>query len=113
MLTPQLVRCLEFSPLQEGKGLGEMRGSLDDRHKERVKSVDQLVEEWEGASPGHPQGLGKDWGQQAWGPPKTEKHYQFKQEGEWWQRSESPNRFEDDYGELDSRTGHAGLCPGL
>jgi len=61
-----------------------------------------LVEEWEGAGPGHPQGLGKDWGQLTRGPPKGEKPYQFKQEGEWWQRSQSPERFEDDYGELDS-----------
>ena len=61
-----------------------------------------MVEEWEGAGPGHPQGLGKDWGQQARGPPKAEKPYQFKQEEEWWHRSQSPVSFEDDYGELDS-----------
>jgi len=24
-LTPQLIRCLDFSPLQEGEGLGERR----------------------------------------------------------------------------------------
>ena len=66
-LTPQLIRCLDFAPLQEG-GLGERRGSIDDRHKERVRSVDQLVEEWEGAGPGHPQGMGKDWEQLARGP---------------------------------------------
>ena len=64
-LTSQLIRCLNFGPFQEEEGLGERRGSLDDRHKERVRSVDQLVEEWEGAGPGHPQGMGKDWGQLA------------------------------------------------
>ena len=101
-LTPQLIRSLDFSPLQEGERLGEKRGSCADRHKERVRSVDQLVEEWEGAGPGHPQGRGKDWGQLARGPSKEEKPYQFKQEGEWWQRSQSPERFDDDYGELDS-----------
>ena len=47
-LTPQLIRCLEFSPFEEEEGLGERRGSLDERHKERVSSVDQLVQEWEG-----------------------------------------------------------------
>ena len=57
-LTPQLLRGLDFSPLQEGEGSGDRRESLDDRHKERVRSVDQLLEEWEGAGPGHPQGLG-------------------------------------------------------
>ena len=67
-LTPQLIRCLDFAPFQEGEESGERRGSLDDRHKERVRSVDQLVEEWEGAGPGHPQGMGKDWGQLARGP---------------------------------------------
>jgi len=101
-LTPQLIRCLDFAPLQEGEGLRERRESIDDRHKERVRSVDQLVEEWEGAGPGHPQGMGKDCAQLARGPSKGEKPYQLKQEGEWWQRSQSPERFEDDYGELDS-----------
>jgi len=72
-LTPPLIRSLDFAPLQEGEGLGERRGSCADRHKERVRSVDQLVEEWEGAGPGHPQGRGKDWGQLARGPSKEEK----------------------------------------
>jgi len=74
-LTPQLIRSLDFAPLQEGEGLGERRGSCDDRHKERVRSVDQLVEEWEGTGPGHPQGMGKDWGQLARGPSTGEKPY--------------------------------------
>ena len=71
-------------------------------HKERVRSVDQLVEEWKGTGPGQPQNMGKDWGQLARGPSKGGKPYQFKQEEERWQRSQSPDRFEDDYGELDS-----------
>jgi hypothetical protein len=50
-LTPQLIRCLEFVPFEEGEGLEERRGSLDERHRERVRSVNQLVEEWEGTSP--------------------------------------------------------------
>ena len=53
-LTPQLLRALDFSPLQEGEGSGDRRESQDDRHRERVRSVDQLLEEWEGAGPGHP-----------------------------------------------------------
>ena len=29
-LTPQLIKCLDFIPFEEG--LGERRGSLDERH---------------------------------------------------------------------------------
>jgi predicted DNA-binding helix-hairpin-helix protein len=54
-LTPQLIRCLDFAPFEEG----ERRGSLDERHRERVRSVDQLVEEWEGIGPDLPQGMGR------------------------------------------------------
>jgi hypothetical protein len=36
-LTPQLIRCLDFAPFEEGEGLGERRGSLDERHRERVR----------------------------------------------------------------------------
>ena len=46
-LTPPLIRCLYFTHFEEG----ERRGSLDERHRERVRSVDQLVEEWEGTGP--------------------------------------------------------------
>jgi hypothetical protein len=53
------IKCLDFTPFEEG----ERRGSLDERHRERVRSVDQLVEEWEGTGPGPAPGMGKDWGQ--------------------------------------------------
>ena len=46
--------------------------------------------------------MGKDWGQLGRVPSKGGKSYQLKQEGRWWQRSQSPERFEDEYGELDS-----------
>ena len=62
-LTPQLIKCLNFTPFEEGEGLGERRGSLDERHRERVRSVDQLVEEWEVTGPGPASEMGKDWGQ--------------------------------------------------
>jgi hypothetical protein len=101
-LTPQLIRCLYVTPFEEGEGLGEWRGSLDERHRERVRSVDQLVEEWEGTGPGPLQGMGKHLGQLSKVPPKGEKSYQLKQEGEWWQRSQSPERFEDEYSELET-----------
>jgi hypothetical protein len=101
-LTPQLIRCLDFTPFEEGEGLGEGKGSLDERHRERVRSVDQLVEEWEGTGPNFPQGMGKDWGQLSKVPSKGGKSYQLKQEGEWWQRSQSSERFEEEYSELES-----------
>ena len=59
-LTPQLIKYLDFTPFEEGEGLGESRGSLDERHRERVRSVDQLVEEWEGTGQGPAPGMGKD-----------------------------------------------------
>ena len=70
-LTPQLTKSLEFTPFEEGEGLGERRGSLDERHRERVRSVDQLVGEWEGTGPGHASGMGKDWGQLSKVPSKV------------------------------------------
>ena len=48
-LTPQLINCLDFTSFEDKEGLG----SLYDRHRERVRSVDQLVEKWEGTGPGH------------------------------------------------------------
>jgi hypothetical protein len=86
-LTPQLIKCLDFTPFEEGEGLGERRGSLDKRHKERVRCVDQLVQEWERTVPGPAPGMGKDWGQLSKVPSKGGKSYQIKQEGLWWQKS--------------------------
>jgi hypothetical protein len=64
------------------------RGSLDKRHKERVRCVHQLVQEWEGTGPGPAPGMGKDWGQLSKVPSKGGKSYQIKQEGERWQKSQ-------------------------
>ena len=74
-LTPQLIRCLDFTPFEEGEGLGEKRGSLDKRHKERVRYVDQLVQEWERTVPGPAPGMAKDWGQLSKVPSKGGKYY--------------------------------------
>ena len=80
-LTPQLIRCLYVTPFEEGEGLGEWRGSLDERHRERVRSVDQLVEEWEGTGPGPLQGMGKDWGQLSKVPSKGESPISLSRKG--------------------------------
>ena len=66
----QLIKCLDFTPFEEGEGLGERRGSLDERHRERVRSGDRLVEEWEGTGPGPAPGMGKDWEQPSKVPSK-------------------------------------------
>jgi hypothetical protein len=55
-----LSKCLDFTPFEDKEGLGERRGSLDERHRERVRSVDRLEEEWEGTGSRHPSGMGKD-----------------------------------------------------
>ena len=47
-LTPQLINCL---------------GSLYDRHRERVRSVDKLIRKWDGTGQGQATGRGKDRGQ--------------------------------------------------
>ena len=101
-LTPQLIKCLDFAPSEEGEGLGERRGSLDERHREGVRSVDQLVEEWEGDRTGPPTRNGEGLGTTKQSPIKRGKSYQLKQEGEWWQRSQSLERLEDEYSELES-----------
>ena len=101
-LTPQLIKCLDFTPFEEGNGLGERRGSLDERHRERVGSVDQLIEEREGTGSSPAPGMGKDWGQLNKALSKGGKSYQIKQEEEWWQQSQSPERFEDEHSELEA-----------
>ena len=90
-LTTQLVKCLDFTPFEDKERLG----SLDGRHRERVRSVDQLVEKWKGTGPRHAIGMGKDWGQLDKVPSTRGKSYHSKQEGNWWQQSQSPERFED------------------
>jgi hypothetical protein len=46
--------------------------------------------------------MGKDRGQLSKVPSKGGKSYQLKQEGEWWRRSQSPERFKGEYSELES-----------
>ena len=46
--------------------------------------------------------MAKDWGQLGKVQSKGGNSYQLKQEGEWSQRSQSPERFEDEYSELES-----------
>jgi hypothetical protein len=75
-LIPQLINCLDFTSFENNEGLG----SLYERHRERVRSVDQLVEKWEGTRPGHAEGKGNDWGQFDKVPSTGGKSYHSKQE---------------------------------
>jgi hypothetical protein len=51
---------------------------------------------------GLPTRNGKDWGQLSKVPSKGRKSYPLKQEGEWWQRSQSHERFDDEFSELEA-----------
>ena len=75
------LKCLDFTTFDDKEGLG----FLYERHRERVRSVDQLVEKWEGTGPGHAKGRGEDWGQFDKVPSTGGKSYHSKQEGDWWQ----------------------------
>ena len=57
-LTPQLINCLDFTSFEDKEGLG----SLYDRHRERVRSVDKLIGKWDGTGQGQAKGRGKDSG---------------------------------------------------
>ena len=76
-VTPQLIKCLDFTPFEEG----ERRGSLDERHREQVRNIDQLVEEWEGTGPDPAPGMGKDWGQLSKVPSKGESPIRLRRKG--------------------------------
>ena len=47
-INPAANQMLRFCPFWRGERIW----SLDERHRERVRSVDLLVEEWEGTGPG-------------------------------------------------------------
>jgi hypothetical protein len=47
---------LDFTSFEDKEGLG----SLYDRHRERVRSVDKLIGKWDGTGQGQAKGRGKD-----------------------------------------------------
>jgi hypothetical protein len=49
---------LDFTSFEDKEGLG----SLYDRHRERVRSVDKLIGKWDGTGQGQAKGSGKDRG---------------------------------------------------
>ena len=57
-ITQQLIDCLDFTSFDNKEGVG----SLNDRHRERVRSVDKLIGKWDGTGQGLAKGRGKDSG---------------------------------------------------
>jgi hypothetical protein len=49
---------LDFTSFENKEGVG----SLYDRHRERVRSVDRLMGKWDGTGQGQVKGRGKDMG---------------------------------------------------
>ena len=96
-LTPQLVKCLHFTHFEDKEGLG----SLYERHRERVRSVDQLVEKWEGTGPGHAIGMGRIGVNSTKSHPQGESPIIVSRKGTGG-NSQSPERFEDEHSELEA-----------
>ena len=57
-ITQPLLDCLDFTSFENKEGIG----SLYDRHRERVRSVDKLIGKWDGTGRGQVKGRGKDMG---------------------------------------------------
>lgn len=91
-ITQPLLDCLDFTSFENKEGMG----SLYDRHRERVRSVDKLIGKWDGTGQGQVKGKGKDMGT------FDKEPYYNKQEGDWWQQANLPERLDDDYSEMES-----------
>ena len=57
-ITQPLLDCLDFTSFENKEGMG----SLYDRHRERVRSVDKLIGKWDGTGQGQVKERGKDMG---------------------------------------------------
>jgi hypothetical protein len=89
---------LDFTSFENKEGVG----SLYDRHRERVRSVDKLIGKWDVTGQGQVKGRGKDVGSFDKVPLTGGKSYYNKQEGDWWQQANLPKRLDDEYSEMES-----------
>ena len=80
-ITQPLLDSLDFTTFENKEGMG----SLYDRHRERVRSVDKLIGKWDGTGQGQVKERGKDMGTFDKVPLTGRKSYYNKQEGDWWQ----------------------------
>jgi hypothetical protein len=69
-ITQPLLDCLDFTSFENKEGVG----SLYERHRERVRSVDKLIGKWDGTGQGQVKGRGKDMGSFDKVPLKGENH---------------------------------------
>ena len=97
-ITQPLLDCLDFTSFENKEGVG----SLYERHRERVRSVDKLIGKWDGTGQGQVKGRGKDMGSFDKIPLTGGKSYYNKQKGDWWQQANLPERLDDDYSEMES-----------
>jgi hypothetical protein len=98
MISQQLLDCLDFTSFENKVGVG----SLYNLHRERVRSVDKLIGKWDGTGQCQVKGRGKDKGSFDRVPLSRGKSYFSKQEGDWWQQSNLPDRVEDEYNEMET-----------
>jgi hypothetical protein len=79
-ITQSLLDCLDLTSFENKDGMG----SLYDRHRERVRSVDKLIGKWDGTGQGQVKGRVKDMASSDKVPLIGGKSYYNKQEGDWW-----------------------------
>ena len=97
-ITQPLLDCLDFTSFESKEG----RGSLYDRHRERVRSVDKLIGKWDGTGQGQVKERGKDMGTFDKVPSTGGKSYYNKRERDWWQQANLPEKLDYDYSEMES-----------
>jgi hypothetical protein len=95
-ITQPLLDCLDFTSFENKEGVG----SLYERHRERVRSVDKLIGKWDGTGQGQVKGRGSFDKV----PLKGGNSYYNKQEWDWWQQANLPERLDDDYSEMERQT---------
>ena len=96
-ITQQLIDCLDFTSFENKEGVG----SLYDRHRERVRSVDKLIWKWDGTEQGQAKGRVKDSGSFD-RVPSTGGNPILISRKVTGGKSHSPDRFDDDYSEMEA-----------
>ena len=97
-ITQPLLDSLDFTSFENKEGVG----SLYERHRERVRSVDKLIGKWDGTGQGQVKERGKDMGTFDKVPSTGGKSYYNKRERDWWQQANLPEKLDYDYSEMES-----------
>ena len=88
---------MDFTSFENKEG----GGSLYERHRERVRSVDKLIGKWDGVGQGQVKGRGKEMGSFD-KIPLTGKDHIIINERDWWQQANLSERLDDEYSEMES-----------